>query len=158
MNVAVKSAGLVLLGAALAEAFVPAGLVLASPSARIARSAPSLRDTLRRPAVAQLRAHVDPASAFHVLDTLQVIRLSMSIVTVFWQQCLIFFRMGGRMHVGAHDIAISKGKSSTERLMQRATWYFDDMLGWCRQELPLRRKQQKSWRTPTSLAQEDMLR
>jgi hypothetical protein len=55
-------------------------------------------------------------------------------------------------------IAISKGESSTERLMQGTTWHFDHILAWCRQESPLRRKQPKSWRTPTSLAQEDMLR
>lgn len=68
-----KAASAVVLGAAMAEAFAPAaGLSLATPSARLAASsAPPLRGALRRPAATRLLAHVDPASAFHVIDSLQ---------------------------------------------------------------------------------------
>jgi hypothetical protein len=72
-----KAASAVVLGAAMAEAFAPAaGLSLATPSARLAASsAPPLRGALRRPAATRLLAHVDPASAFHVIDSLQVVLL-----------------------------------------------------------------------------------
>lgn len=82
MNAAVKSLGIVVLGVAVTEAFAPAALFSPNPSVKIVRSAPSLRSTLRRPAATQLRAHVDPASAFHVVDTLQVMLLLMSVTIV----------------------------------------------------------------------------
>ena len=74
-----KLACIAMLGSSLTtEAFMPRALPLASTQSRVALSSPGPRHTTKSSGAIHARAHLDPGSVWHVVDTLQARSMDIS--------------------------------------------------------------------------------